>query len=204
MPTTVSQLFQSAKINLTGTVKWRERVPSQADGVYVVSLSADSTLNAGILENAPISLEAVRKWVIRVPKIELDNLRNPEPEAIAERLSRFWLPDENIVYIGKTDAKLVDRLKDYHTTELGNRRPHARGHWIKTLTNLESLYIHFAECSMSEWGKIVESFLLKSFINGVSNMSRSVLRDPEHPFPFANLEYPKGNRKKHGIGKSKM
>jgi hypothetical protein len=200
MPTTVSQLFCSSKINLTGRVKWGERVPSRETGVYVVSLSADSTLNAGILASAPISLEAILLWISRVPKIELDGLRDPEPEAIAKRLSEFWLPDENIVYIGMTDAKLVDRVGEYYATELGDRSPHAGGHWIKTLSNLKSLYIYFAECSMSE---IAEGLLIKTFINGVSDATRSGLLDPKRPFPFANLAYPKGNRKKHGIGKSK-
>ena len=181
-------------------VKWGERIPCQAAGVYVVSLSAGSTLNSGILENAPISLKAIQLWIYKVPTIELDGSGDSEPKAIAQRLSRFWLPDEDIVYIGKTGAKLVDRLKDYYATKLGDRRPHAGGHWIKTLMNLGSLYIYFAECSMPNR---VEGCLLKSFIIGVSETTRSKLFDSQHPFPFANLEYPKGTRKWHGIGKSK-
>jgi hypothetical protein len=200
MPTTVSQLFHSAEITRTGMVKWGERVPSRATGVYIVSLSANPNLNDGLLDKAPISIAAIRLWISRVPNIELDELRNPEPEALAMRLSRFWLPDENIVYIGMTEKELGGRVRGYYTTELGDRRPHAGGHWIKTLLNLKALYVHFAECPMS---KKIESGLIRTFMNGVSETTRLGLFDPEHPFPFANLEYPQGTRKNHRIGKSK-
>lgn len=204
MPTKISELLLSAKIGLAGKVNWGQEVPSKATGVYIVSLSGDPTLNSGTLKDAPISLEAVRRWISNVPTIELDGRRNPKPDAIAERLSKSWLSDENIVYIGMTNAKrgLAGRLRDYYDTPLGNRRPHRGGHWIKTLENLGSLYMYFAECAMSEE---IEVTLLKSFIGGVSENTRLALCDPEHPFPFANLEYREGDkkiRKMHGIGKS--
>ena len=133
--------------------------------------------------------------------IGLDGHAHPKAEAIAERLSEFWLSDENVVYIGKTDAKrgLAGRLHDYYRTALGNCGPHRGGHWIKTLKNMDSLHIYFAECAVPAQ---VEGILLKLFIEGVSESTRSALRDPDHPFPFANLEYPKGIKKAHCIGKS--
>ena len=200
MPTTVLQLLQSANLTLTGQVRWGEKVPSQSAGVYVVSLSADPTSNAGIRENAPLSLERVQFWIKRAPTIELDGARNPKPEEITNRLSRFWLPDENIVYIGMTTAKLADRVGQYYTTKLGDRRPHAGGHWIKTLSNLDELYVYCTECSMPNK---VEGKMMETFKSGVSEATLSRLWDQDNPFPFANLEYPRGHRKKHGIGKSK-
>ena len=41
--------------------------------------------------------------------------------------------------------------------------------------------------------------MLEAFVAGVSADSGPALRDPDHPFPFANLEWPKGVRKSHGI-----
>jgi hypothetical protein len=49
----------------------------------------------------------------------------------------------------------------------------------------------------------VEGKMMERFISGVSEATLSRLWDQDNPFPFANLEYPRGHRKKHGIGKSK-
>jgi hypothetical protein len=204
MPTSVLQLLFSANIGLTGNVRWGQAVESNATGVYIVSLSADPALNSGILKEGPISIETVRTWISNVPTIELDGRPNPKPEAIAERLSKFWLSDENVLYIGKTNANsgLSSRLQAYYSSDLGKRGPHRGGHWIKTLENLGSLRVYFAECALPEE---IETTLLKSFINGVSENTRSTFFDRKHPFPFANLEYREGHtkvRKTHGIDKS--
>lgn len=41
--------------------------------------------------------------------------------------------------------------------------------------------------------------MLEAFCADVSPDTRHALHDPEHPFPFANLEWPAGTRKRHGI-----
>jgi hypothetical protein len=40
--------------------------------------------------------------------------------------------------------------------------------------------------------KEAEDHILAAFCNGVSDRSRSELLDPNHPFPFANLDGRKG------------
>jgi hypothetical protein len=44
-----------------------------------------------------------------------------------------------------------------------------------------------------------EDAMLGCFCATVSNAALARLPDPAHPFPFANLEWPRGVRKAHGI-----
>ena len=41
--------------------------------------------------------------------------------------------------------------------------------------------------------------MLQRFCANVSRDSKQALHDPAHPFPFANLEWPRGPRKAHGL-----
>jgi hypothetical protein len=114
---------------------------------------------------------------------------------LLSRLAGFWLSDENIVYIGKA-ASLRGRVGDYYRTTLGDPRPHAGGHWVKTLAILGRARVYFAETPNHEEA---EQRLLDAFRRGTSEAGRKSLFDPMLPIPFANLEFPPGTRKKHGI-----
>jgi hypothetical protein len=41
--------------------------------------------------------------------------------------------------------------------------------------------------------------MLGAFCRSVSEVTREALLDPAHPFPYANLEWPRGTPKAHGI-----
>ena len=45
---------------------------------------------------------------------------------------------------------------------------------------------------------------MRQFISQVSESTLKCLFDPNLPLPFANLELERGNRKNHGIAKSKL
>lgn len=132
----------------------------------------------------------------------MDDNPNPTVEEIVDRLSKFWLPDESILYIGQTTRQtLKARVNQYYKTCLGHPRPHAGGHWIKTLSILDKTFVHYADCDNP---KSTEDALISHFVSGISSDTKKLLFDSEHPFPFANLEFPKGNRKKHGITGSRL
>src|SRR5437879_2359420 len=59
------------------------------------------------------------------------------------RVASFWLPDEVILYVGKATS-LSTRVRQYYSTPLGARSPHAGGHFLKTLSILGELTVHFA------------------------------------------------------------
>jgi len=199
MPSSVQSLLDNSDLSLTGNCKWGESPKSRRSGVYLVSLSPSAYTNEGILGQAPVSTENVKAWITRVPEIELDGKTMKSPEPIIARLSGFWLPDESILYIGMTMQPLSKRIGQYYRTDLGKRAPHAGGHWTKTLSILDELVVYYADCDNPDE---VEDDLIETFIEHVSEESKSNLHDPRRPFPFANLAYPKGNIKAHGLGKT--
>lgn len=129
------------------------------------------------------------------PEMRLDG-RRPSPDDLAARLAAFWLPDETVVYIGLAGTSVRRRLSAYYRTPLGARRPHSGGWFLKMLAGLDSFYVHVASAPEP---KRAEAEMLRFFCSQVSAASKQRLHDPEHPFPFANLEWPPGTRKRHGI-----
>jgi hypothetical protein len=191
--------MSAARLTPHGAVGWAETVPEPAPGVYVVSLTAETESAAGSIPAAPLSRAALRKWLEARPELQVDG-RRPTVAELATRMAGFWLPDEVILYIGLAGASLRSRVRQYYDTPLGARRPHAGGHFLKTLDNLSDLYVHW---SSTDDPKAVENRMLEAFCQNVSERTRVQLLDPEHPFPFANLEWPAGTRKKHGLTGSK-
>jgi len=75
---------------------------------------------------------------------------------------RCWLPDEVILYFGKANVSLRDRVGAYYATRLGKRRPHAGGRFLKTLAVLDELWVHCA-CGDED----AEARMLGAFIGRV-------------------------------------
>lgn len=202
MPSTVSSLFETVSIQLTGMVRWSESIKCTNHGIYIVSLSPNPDENSNLQQTAPIHREKVREWLFRVPTLKLNNELSPSPDDVVIHLSKHWLPDESIIYIGQTSGKtrnLRTRVNEFYRHQLGNRSPHAGGHWIKTLSVLNKTFVYYAELSNP---KDTEHNLIKAFSSSVSPKSKHQLEDAEHPFPFANIILPPVN-KKHGITNSK-
>jgi hypothetical protein len=196
MPTTVKELFQAVGKDILGQVKWGQKINCIVPGVYVIAMA--STADRMVCcDEAPISKKMVEGWIDYVPKLSLD-YGLPKTEELIRRLKAFWMPDETILYIGKAGTSLKTRVDQYYKTKLGDPKPHRGGHWIKTLDNLNELNIYWTTLE-GETARNVEDRFLNMFVKNVSQYSRRNLFDPEHPFPFANLEFPKGTRKRHGI-----
>lgn len=191
-------MFEENGKTISGQVKWPDIVDCNEPGVYVVAITpvADKML---CYDEAPISIELIERWINYVPNMTLNNL-TPTTESLVQRLNGFWIPDETILYIGQTGAYLRERIHQYYNTPLGNPRPHRGGHWIKTLSNLEGLSIYWTTLE-GETAYDLESRFLEYFIKNMSLKSRRNLFDPNNSLPLANLEFPKGPRKKHLIKK---
>lgn len=196
MPTYVKQLFTDSGKEILGQVKWGQKINCKYPGIYVVAIT-HSAERIVCSDDMPISEKIVQEWINYVPQLTLDGKR-PRYEDLASRLKKFWIPDETILYIGKAGTSLKDRVNQYYKTRLGDPKPHAGGHWIKTLENLSDLNI-FWTTSVGEKAKDVEDRFIGNFIQNISVDSKQNLFDPERPFPFANLEFPKGTRKRHGL-----
>lgn len=196
MPTSPSRLLAEVGCAITDCVPWGTKPASDNHGVYVVSLHGDPDKEAG-LEEAPISEAMVAAWIERVPSLTLNGAR-PKPIGLMQRLGRYWLHDEAILYIGKATS-LRKRLGQYYSTPLGDRRPHAGGHWIKTLTNLLSLTVHYAELDRVANPEAVEKQMLLAFAKAVAGQARAAHPQPDLTIPFANLEIKGVGRRNHGI-----
>jgi hypothetical protein len=142
-----------------------------------------------------ISRPAVEELLLRRPGLLLDG-RRPSWEQLAERISSMWLKDETVLYIGLAGTSVARRVAQYYRTPLGAERPHAGGWPLKTLTDLDRLWVHFAPCAVPA---DAERMLLQVFSSRVSPGSGAALYDAQLAIPFANLMMPGGPRKRHGI-----
>lgn len=200
MPSTVSDLLDAAGLRHQGSARWRTTPTLDAPGIYLVSLDADPSQERGLEAAAPIGLDAINTLLAARPELRLHGTR-PTAEQLAEQIARFWLPDEPVLYIGLASRSVAKRVKAYYATKLGARSPHAGGWFLKTLHNLGDLHVHYAAASDTNEA---EDLLIRTFVANTSTASRETLADPQRPFPFANLEWPKGvrkssSRKIHGI-----
>ncbi len=194
MPTSVAEAFSAAGLVRGGVLKWGTKPPELTPGVYIVSLTDSLDGFDGALVRAPLERAVFEDWLQICPGLTLDAAK-PTVEQLMDRVGRFWLPDEVILYIGLATS-LSMRLGQYYTTPIGARRPHSGGYFLKLLSNLQELWVHNARTTDPD---NAEDAMLRRFTTAVSEESKGVLLDPDHPFPFANLEWPPGVRKAHGL-----
>lgn len=205
MATTINALLKTAGLDprQLKTAKWGQPLDSNSIGIYIISTCGQPDQNSNLYDQAPIDENTLRFWLSKVPSFQIDKAPNPTINDLKKRLSGFWFPDENIVYIGQTESGggLRSRVNQYYRTELGERKPHTGGNWIKTLNILNQLFVHYID---DKTPPATEENLLHVFVKQVSDKTKNKLVDPLLPIPFANLELEKGNRKRHGISKSKL
>lgn len=158
----------------------------------MIALTSDS-VGLTSLADPSVSTARTGQLLSVVPNLRVAG-RETTPELLAQHLGGMWLQDETVLYIGKATS-LASRARQYYATKLGARSPHAGGWPLKVLDGLEEMWVHWATHLMPE---LAEQQALAAFTGAVSEGSRSVLLDPRHPYPYANLEGP-GGRKQHGI-----
>jgi transcription elongation factor GreA len=175
-PMTTVGLMRSLGLDVDGPVRWGISPASQSPGVFVVETDTP-------LAQAPIDLVAVRRWLERVPDLRLDGER-PTPNLLANRLASFWIAGESLLYVGRTGKSLAGRVAALYRTELGHRRPHPGGHWLKTLQELPRLRIWWA---VTEAHEEYEDALLGAFAESVPPGRSLRATDGRVALPWANL-----------------
>lgn len=173
------ELIRTLGLEVDGPALWGARIRDDGPGVFVVEWPAPET-------HAPLDHTALRAWLERVPDLRLDGAA-PSPHELGRRLDAFWLAGQTVVYIGMTRHSLRRRLAAIAATRLGDRRPNASGHWLKTLRGLDRARIWWSPTDAAEeYGDA----LLEAFAASVGRPDA---------FPFANLEAPSGGRRIHGL-----
>lgn len=192
-------LATAAGIEFDGSVPWGRPVPTIASGIYIVALHADPRCGDG-LPTPPIDPEAIDSWFRRVPDLRIDG-KPPNQGLLIRHISKWWLPDTSVLYIGKATT-LQSRVRDYVSTPLGARGPHRGGSWLKTLMIVPGLTVHYAIVNNGLRTAVdLEDTLIGIFIQQYVNAPPEH-PEPDFPLPWANLtrDRPKPRRlRAHGI-----
>ena len=209
MPSTVADIFAAAEVRPAGVARWQtspkppKGTGATATGVYVVALTNHLDRLNDAVPAAPIAASAIDELLMVRPELRMNGAR-PSREELAARLGAFWCPDEVVLYIGRAGPRkgrgagdeVANRVREYCGTALGARAPHAGGWPLKTLSCLSELWVHYGYCADDD---DAEERALRSFAAGLSDGTRAALHDSVRVMPFANLEFPKGKAKGHGI-----
>ena len=166
-------------------------VQASGAGVFVVELTAP-------MARPPIELTRVGKWIERVPTLTLDGDR-PTSKALATRLGAFWFPSQTVVYVGSSATSVGGRVAAIQRTVLGDRKPHAGGHWLATLEGRTSMRVWWARTDAVEE---YEDALLTAFEASLPKGEVRSLPDTAVVLPWANLRRSTGERKATGISGS--
>src|SRR5438128_197944 len=137
-----AELMRSLGLSVDGPARWGAPVGSRKPGLIVVELP-------GGADSAPLDLQALRRWLDRVPSLMLDGAR-PTPQVLQRRLGSEWVAGQPIVFVGRASKGIGARLAAIYATNLGDVKPTSAGHWLKTLSNLGDLRVWWAETDAHE------------------------------------------------------
>ena len=104
---------------------------------------------------------------------------------VARRLESFWLPNEPILYVGRSARAIGPRVASIYATPLGDSKPYSGGHWLKTLSALRDLRVWWADTAAHE--KYEDALLT------------TIAERNDGQLPFANLVSMSKEFKVHGI-----
>ncbi|MGX1696374.1 hypothetical protein ACWIBQ_13420 [Microbacterium keratanolyticum] len=193
--TTIAELFAGAGVTRAGSVQWGAEVPLDAPGVYVVALTDDAEAVAGV-NRGPIDQRRVEELLEVRPETAVDGAA-ADIHSLTRRLQEMWVPGEPAVYIGMAGVSVRQRINQFYSTRIGARAPHAGGWPVKMIDQMAApLWIHYGATPDSD---LAEAAMIDCYVRGVPNDVAAKLVDPAAPLPFANLTFPHGRRKQHGM-----
>lgn len=200
MAISVQELFGLCDPTTTGTVKWRQPVPLDVPGIYIVSTSADEMDCIGPHPEYEADFTAITRLRELCPDIRVDgHLANYSQ--VARRLGELWVPNASVLYIGLASTSLRGRVGAYYSTKIGKTSPHAGGWWLKTFRHLDDCHVHFAACNDVDKK---EQSMINAFSQSLSPIQKARLFDPEKIAPFANVEVRRRVYKNHGLSNYKV
>ncbi|MET4135383.1 hypothetical protein [Pseudarthrobacter sp. PvP090] len=195
MTISVGDLFKECGLSPGGVVKWGDQIPLDLPGVYVVASTRDLDDPTGLMRTYRHDPKAFLSLKTACPSVTIEG-RLATHDELSERIGAFWIPDSAILYVGLAGTSVRKRVNQYYITRIGQRSPHAGGWWLKTLADLETLFVHYAA---SDAPKSKEALMLKTFSAAVPPSVRQTLHDSERIAPFANVDAQAGFRKRHGL-----
>ena len=125
----VNSVMAAAGLSPEGVVRWGEPIDTPESGIYVVSTVQDVALVGHDPRQVLIDPQKLETLLSARPELTVDGVR-PSAAELSERVSEFWLQDEHVLYIGSA-TNLRQRVGHYCQTQLGARRPHAGGWFLR-------------------------------------------------------------------------
>jgi len=183
-----AELLRSVGLDIDGPARWGTKPPSRASGIFAIEA-------ARATRSAPFDVVEVRRWLERVPSLLIDGER-PTEAGLADRLGSFWVPGQTLLYVGRTSKSLGARVAALYATELGYRRPHSGGHWLKTLREQGKLRLWWAETDAPEE---YEDAVLAAFADSVPQDVAARLPHAGPLLPWANLGSPTAGLRGTGL-----
>lgn len=181
-------LLRTVGLLADGPAVWGRPMRASGAGIFIVELPSPPA-------TAPIELTRIGKWIERLPTMRIDG-EIATSKAVAARLASFWIPSTTVLYIGTSQQSMAARVSAIERTVLGDRRPYAGGHWLKTLSGLERARVWWAGTDATEE---YEDALFATFAAAIPEADREKLPDPKVVLPFANLRSTSGERRAHGL-----
>ena len=183
-----ADLLRSIGLEVDGPARWGTKPTTRKSGIFAVEMPTPA-------DSASLDIDEVRRWLERVPDLRMDGGR-PTQSALAERMRQFWLPDQTLLYVGRTAKSLSARVASLYATELGHARPHPGGYWLKTLREQSKLRLWWAETDAPEE---YEDELIAAFAKTVPDEARARLPKGSPVLPWANLDSPTGPGRETGL-----
>jgi transcription elongation factor GreA len=169
-------MLRAIGLSVEGPLLWGKPVLGSSPGVFVVELPSPTP-------KVSIDPDAIREWLRRAPELRLDGKR-PSVAELQSRLASFWVPGQQVLYIGSSQKGVGPRLAGMYRTPLGERRPQPAGYWLKTLHDLSKCRIWWAPTPDPD---IYEDMLVDAFAKAAGTP------------PYAVLATPSGDKRSHGI-----
>jgi transcription elongation factor GreA len=189
-PRSAAALLRAVGLMADGPVLWGRPTGASGPGIYLVELPEPAAV-------PPLDLAVVGKWVERLPDLRLDGDR-PTSRALAARISAFWWPDATVLYAGAAKVSIGGRVRALTTHVLGDRQPHADGHWLGLLRDRAHLRIWWASTDAPEeyLDAVLDAF-------AATRPTPSPDRPAGAPvLPWAVTRRPTGERVVHGVAGS--
>ncbi len=169
-------LLRAIGLSVEGPVLWGRPVVGSSPGVFVVEMPAPAP-------KVSIDPDAIKDWIGRAPDLRLDG-KKPSVAELQTRLASFWVPSQQILFIGSSQKSVAARLAGMYKTPLGERRPQPSGYWLRTLRDLGKFRIWWAPAPDPD---LYEDMLLDAFMKAAGAL------------PYAVLATPSGERREHGL-----
>lgn len=137
---TVDQVFNPVNLSPLGPVPWGAPISELRQGVYVVARTEGPAIRC-----KPCALHFD-------DRLTLGLVLNLEYE------TKRWLPNEPVLYIGRTTRPINTRILEFYQHKVGEKHPHAGGQIVKILKLDRWLYWSHAKDPKEAERKMLSAF----------------------------------------------